>query len=136
VQQDHDIWRTSNLLTTLVTCWHQFLAISAEWRFHSKLITFEPRIFTSIPILILFLYLHMYLSKRHKTIIYHWKKYSEKTNPKSGQVSEVSVSPFCKIYMFHSMLYVGVKASINYVSQASYLGLRSELVLSKYIYSF
>jgi len=34
------------------------------------------------------------------------------------------------------MLYVGVKASINYVSQASYLGLRSELVLSKYIYSF
>lgn len=73
VQQDHDIWCTSNLLTTLVTCWHQFLAISAEWRFHGKLITFKTRIFTSIPTLILFLCLHMYLSKRHKTIIYHWK---------------------------------------------------------------
>ena len=50
-------WCTSILLlTTLVTCWHRFPAVSAKLRFHGKLttvITFEPRIFSSIPILIL-----------------------------------------------------------------------------------
>ena len=50
--------RTSDiLLTTLVTCWRRFPAVSAKQRFHSKLITvitFEVRIFCSIPTLILF----------------------------------------------------------------------------------
>ena len=48
---------SSLLSTALVTCWRRFPAISTEWRFHVKLITvitFEPRTFSSIPMLILF----------------------------------------------------------------------------------
>ena len=40
-----------------MTCWHWFPALSAKWRFHGKLITvitFEPRIFSSTPTLLLF----------------------------------------------------------------------------------
>jgi len=58
-----------------------------------------------------------YVSKLAAQDYYNYitEKVLSKNNPRSGQVSEVSVSPFCKMYLFHSMSYVGVKASIMFL---------------------